>query len=163
MASPKTSLSGQQFGRLKAIASPYRSTQGKVVNTACACGKQKPIHVANLLSGRTKSCGCLPHEVTNILESGGLAAQRAYKAFHSMRQKVTNPKSTLFPACGGTGVKICEAWTYDFTRFWKDMGAPPPGHILSRLNTAGDFTPENCRWTTYREGQSFYRPRTKAA
>ena len=50
---------GKQFGYLIVLSS-YRNKKGywKCI-CQCKCGKQKEVFTSNLLSGRTKSCGCL--------------------------------------------------------------------------------------------------------
>jgi hypothetical protein len=96
MASPQSLLAGKTFGRLKTIASPYKTSLGRAVNTQCSCGKEKPILVAHLLSGRTRSCGCLAAEVGTLLSStdaeGNLkySASREHRAFTSAQQRCLN-------------------------------------------------------------------------
>jgi hypothetical protein len=48
------------------------------------------------------------------------------------------------------GITVCERWrgTDGFANFLADLGERPPGRILGRIDLDGDFTPENCRWTT---------------
>jgi hypothetical protein len=53
-------LAGQKFGRLTAIARAGTSKHGKVTwKCHCDCGKELNVISGNLISGMSKSCGCL--------------------------------------------------------------------------------------------------------
>ena len=57
---PMTDLSGCYFGRLKAIHPVAERKFNNVVWLCqCSCGNQVEVRAAHLISGHTKSCGCL--------------------------------------------------------------------------------------------------------
>lgn len=81
-----------------------------------------------------------------------MARTRAYRIWSNMKQRCFNKKNTRFADYGGRGITVCDRWV-DFEAFLADMGQPPDGMSLDRIDNDGNYEPSNCRWTTAKQQQ----------
>ncbi len=79
--------------------------------------------------------------------------RRLYFVWKSMKDRCRLPTNKAWKAYGGRGIKVCEAWQDDFSRFVKDVGLPPsPGLDLDRHpDKNGDYRPGNVRWVSHQQ------------
>lgn len=148
-------LVGQTFGRLTVISRAPNSRGHAAWNVQCVCETSLIVRGYSLRQETTKSCGCLRRDVTSKANAThGMAGRKktpTYKSWENMKKRCTNPHNRDFRHYGGRGISICARWQ-DFTLFLADMGRrPSPQHSLDRIDNAGNYEPENCRWTTPKE------------
>jgi hypothetical protein len=90
-------------------------------------------------------------EVLGLAVGENLQEHRTYRIWKSARQRCYRINHHARSRYGGRGIKFCERWD-DFLLFLEDMGHPPSDkHSLDRMDIDGDYTPENCKWSTVEE------------
>lgn len=85
-----------------------------------------------------------------------------YRAWDNMIARCERPRHDSFKNYGAVGIKICKRWRDSFTEFLKDMGPKPsPLHSLDRIDSANNYFPENCKWSTRHEQNCNRKPHRK--
>lgn len=93
-------------------------------------------------------------------EQHRLRASREYGIWSAMRERCYNPKRRCYEYYGGRGIKVCDAWRYSFTTFYRDMGPSPTSlHSINRIDNDSDYEPGNCEWVTQHEQEINKGPR----
>lgn len=140
------------FGRL--LVTHRLPNKGKRVmwNCVCECGGTTAVSTDSLRDGKVRSCGCLKKEsIAAVNFSHGACNTRAYKSWSHMKYRCTNESSAKYKSYGGRGITVCDRWIGSFENFLSDMGQPPPGCTLDRIDVNGNYEPDNCRWATAKQ------------
>lgn len=153
-------LSGQRFGKLTAIKPVGRNKHGNYFWLCkCDCGNEKTVRSSSLLSGYTRSCGCLATSARteNIKKANGFYhghnKKRLHRIYLCMIYRCTNPKSKDFKYYGDRGITVCEEWKNSYESFekWAFENGYAENLTLDRKDTNGNYEPSNCRWATMLE------------
>lgn len=152
----KHSLVGQRFGRLVVAghAGTVTSPKGKRCSLwicVCDCGSPATVTRQRLRDGLTKSCGCLRSELVAAKnKTHGMSDSRAYNVWRGMMNRCDNKASDAYKNYGDRGITVCDQWK-TFEGFYKDMGNPPPGLTIERVNNDLGYSKSNCKWGTRTE------------
>lgn len=145
-------LEGREFGRLRVVARAPDRYGCSFWSCSCSCGEILVVRGAKLLSGWTKSCGCLQREIAAETQFvHGRSGTPEWKIWNGIRSRCSNRREPGFKNYGGRGIRICERWL-SFENFFADMGPrPSPKHSIERKENDGDYEPGNCVWATAKE------------
>lgn len=149
----KTYLIGRRFELLTVVSWAERRGSQSLWNCRCDCGQMTVVYYCALISGNTKSCGCLrgEHHGESYGENRNRRVSREYKAWSHAKARCYNPRDAKYKHYGGRGIRMCDEWRDSFLAFLKYMGRRPPKTSLDRINVHGDYEPGNCRWATAKQ------------
>lgn len=160
-------ITGKKFNRLTIKSFAYTDRQA-YWNCICDCGNMITLRGASIRNGRTKSCGCLHHEIMKKqFYKHGMVHTKVYNTYQGILRRCNRRNGRDYENYRGRGIRCL--WK-SFEEFYRDMGDPPSRHhSIDRIDNDGNYCKINCRWATPEQQsnnrrmcrQIFYRGRTQ--
>lgn len=97
-----------------------------------------------------------------ISQRDGRTKTRLYQIYTSMKDRCYRANARDYARYGAKGIRVCSEWlaSFDAFRDWALQNGYADNLTLDRKEVIGPYSPENCRWSTYKE-QANNRSNTK--
>lgn len=157
-------LVGRKFSRLIVLKDSGNRSRGRRIIWLCLCdcGNLTRVTTDDLKRGNTKSCGCLLWEVRSELgkrhtkgnlKHGDSKGVRLYRAWRNMICRCYYSKRRDYKYYGEIGIRVCGKWRKSYPPFkrWALKSGYRENLVIDRINSDGNYEPNNCQWITQAE------------
>ena len=133
----ETDLKGRRFGKLTVIseANEGDSRHRRMMECQCDCGKKTNIVLANLMAGRTKSCGCSRPRFTRKNNCPAPGTKFGRLTVVGERARVgssgINPKTKKRMVKRRAVTVDCDCGRYEHGEWWVYLDNLLAGHVKS--------------------------------
>lgn len=137
---------GEKHGRLLIVGSENINHTIKQ-KCICDCGNIKYVQYSKLISGHTKSCGCLKNKYQ-------IKNKRIFGIWDHMRARCDKGGRKDSKYYHDKGITYCDEWRkYENFQEWALNNGYKDNLTLDRKDGFLPYCPENCRWITIEEQQ----------
>lgn len=143
-------IAGQRFGSWTVIErTEKKNNQNKRLwKCVCDCGAVKFLPSSILRSGGSKSCNHCKRNLAPLFLRKH--SNRLYHTWSEMKRrcKAETSNSRYYK---DKGVSYTSEWeNFDTFAQWAINNGYAPGLEIDRIDSDGDYTPDNCRWVTHK-------------
>lgn len=123
--------------------------KGTSIKAVCEkCGREFITYTSRVNKGNGRYCS---FECAHVTHNG--TRTRLYRIWQNMKNRCHNPKVSCYKYYGGRGISVCSEWKERFGCFrdWAIQNGYAEELTLDRIDVNGNYTPDNCRWTTFKQ------------
>jgi hypothetical protein len=127
-------LAGRKFGELTVLKHHGKYRNKHFWFCKCSCGCSVSVTGTAMVSGNTRSCGCIRRDGYTMVER---------------KDRKIEATSLWMTLCRKYRRKMDPVWVGSFENFYRDVGdRPSKRHRLARLDVNEDWSAGNAVWTT---------------
>lgn len=140
---------GKKFGLLSLVNTEPIKLKQLVYLWKCDCGNTRYIPLNSVMCGHNTSCGECEYGRRYAHRNSvrhNLARHPLYKTWNNIIQRCGKHKNYV-------NISVCDEWKSDFVNFydWAINNGYEKGLTIDRIDSSGNYCPENCRWITQTE------------
>ncbi|MDE2096145.1 MAG: hypothetical protein KGL39_02795 [Patescibacteria group bacterium] len=80
---------------------------------------------------------------------------RLYRIWAGMKSRCFTDSDTNFKKYGARGILVCPEWNdYKAFKLWAEASGYNESLQIDRIDSNGNYSPENCRWVTAKTNQN---------
>lgn len=149
--------SGEKYYHLTAIRF-YGTDEKKrklwLFECDCENHTQKVIRLAEVINGKTKSCGCGRYSSKNVKHN--LSKSKIKNVYRHMIDRCYKENDKNYNRYGARGITVCDEWRKGVEYFakWAFANGYQECLTLDRADNDKGYSPENCRWVSYKTQQN---------
>jgi hypothetical protein len=127
----------------------------------CECGTPCIKLASYVRTGKTRSCGCLRASGNNRTHGHTRGVRsKAYSTWRNMKTRCDSKSCPQWKDYGGRGITYDPNWA-KFENFFADMGSPPAGCSIDRIDNNKGYHKENCQWSDKSSQRRNKRPESR--
>lgn len=155
----KLDIAGKTFGMLTAIKE-QSGLKNHSWEFSCTCGVVKIIQKGNVISGHTKSCGCLRKRKSkeHPLYKYGAKTSKEYESWAGAKSRCFDTNNKSYAKYGAAGISMSDEFKDSFEVFINHLGEMPKDgkrYTLGRIDNDVGYVRGNLRWeTSYQQARN---------